>query len=364
MGSARWLAIVFLPVMLARGNAGAQSERVPSPTGVLLTAVVAARDRASATGDGASTLHLAPGDRDALAFWLAAHGRGPLHARGLSDRQIGVPFFPIDYAIVPAPWPATVATLPPAPVHAPIPAATQQPAPLRRSFLGGLLAATVPDLPINIPVASTSSSSSSTIQNADGSISQTTSNSGASVNVGVNPWAVVGALIDATSAHNVPEPPSVPWRSLVFGASRLGARSSTVVVTRGFAAVRNDGTEGVACISFTNNASQSLREVDVDIEIIDKLGFIKRVAPLRRAGLVAAGASAGGPENVQDVASARGNCVIDGENTLTDLTDPFAGAAAILYAVRSVAYADGSTWLQPGANPWPLTAQSRGAPAP
>ena len=347
-------AIVLLGLTLARGDVNAQPElNVPSPTAALLTAVAAVRDTASATGDSASAPQLAPGDRDALAFWLAAHGRGPLHARGLNDRQIGVPFYPIDYAIVPAPWPATVATLPPAPVDAPVPVATQQPAPRRRSFLGGLLAATLPDLPIHIPVASTSSSSSSTTQNADGSISQTTSNSGASVSVGVNPWAVVGSLIDAAPAHNVPQPPSVPWRSLVFGASRLGAPSPTVAVTRGFAAVRNDGTQGIACISFTNHASQPLREVDVDIEIIDELGLIKRVAPLRRTGVVAAGASAGGPENVQDVASARGNCVIDGENTLTDLTDPFAGAAAVLYAVRAVAYADGSTWLQPGANLWP-----------
>jgi len=58
---------------------------------------------------------------------------------------------------------------------------------------------------------------------------------------------------------------------------------------------------------------------------------------------------------VQDVASARDNCVIDGENTLTDLSDPFNGASAVLYAVRAVTYADGSTWLQPGANRWSAT---------
>lgn len=332
------------------------SLNLPSPSAALVATVAASRNDSASTLAQASTLPLAAGDRDALVFWLASHGRGPLHAQGLTDQQIGVPVYPIDYAIVPAPWPQTVAMLPSAPPQAiPTAAPTQPPAHQHHNFLGGLLAAALPDLPINIPVASSSNSSSSTTQNADGSISQTTSSSGTSVSVGVNPWAVVGSLIDASTAHGAPQAPPVAWRSLVFGASNLGAGPSPVAVTRGFAAVRNDGREGIACVSFTNETQRPLREVDIDVEILDGLGFIQRVAPLRRTGLVAGGASAGGPENAQDLASARGNCVIDGENTLADTTDPFAGASAVVYAVRGVTYANGATWLRIGANRWPVT---------
>lgn len=123
-------------------------------------------------------------------------------------------------------------------------------------------------------------------------------------------------------------------------------------MTRGFAAVRNDGTEGLACISFANTTQKAATEIDVDIEILDSLGFIRRVAPLRLSGSFAPGAQVGGPANVEDVGSARANCVIDGENTLADTTDPFSGSQAVVYSVRRVKFADGTAWLQPGANPW------------
>jgi hypothetical protein len=139
---------------------------------------------------------------------------------------------------------------------------------------------------------------------------------------------------------------------LLFAASTLGGDGSNISITHGFAAVRNDGTEGLACVSFTNNAQKTANEIDVDIEIIDTLGFLKRAAPLRLRGSFAPGAEVGGPANVQDVNSARGNCVIDGENTLVDTTDPFSGAQAVVYSVRRVAFTDGTQWLQPGANPW------------
>lgn len=54
---------------------------------------------------------------------------------------------------------------------------------------------------------------------------------------------------------------------------------------------------------------------NVPPEIINTLGFIRRVVPLRRNGSFAPGTEVGGPANVQDVGSARANCVIDGENT-------------------------------------------------
>jgi hypothetical protein len=320
-----------------------------TPSPALLDAIQAFR--AGATSPPVQALS-AP-ERDALTFWIDAHGRGPLHALGVTDQQIGIPLYPIDYALTSAPWPPTV---PPLAVPTPMPVNTPTPAPKRSNGLGaisGLLGAALPAL--QIPVASSSSSSSSsTTTNIPGGTetNSTYSNSSTSVSVGVNPWGVVSSLIDAPSANAAPQPPSVPWRSLLFASSTLGNGGSGVTVTHGFAAVRNDGTEGLACISFVNNNPQPANEIDVDIEILDTLGFIHRVAPLRLTGSFAPGAEIGGPKSVEDINAARENCVIDGERRLDDPSDPFAGASAVIYAVRRVRFADGTTWLQPGANPW------------
>jgi hypothetical protein len=233
----------------------------------------------------------------------------------------------------------------------PAPASTPKAAPQQHTF--GLLGALLPAL--HIPIASSSNSSSQTTTTTipNGTQTQTTTqSSGTSVGIGVNPWAIVGSLIDASSAHDAAQPPALPWRSLVFAASTLGSDGSGIAITRGFAAVRNDGTEGLACVSFANRTQKAASEIDVDIEMLDTLGFIRRVAPLRLSGAFAPGVEVGGPANVQEVDAARANCVIDGENSLANSTDPFASAQAVVYSVRRVRFADGTQWLQPGANSW------------
>jgi len=340
---------------------------VPSPTPALADALNSARnasmtDLAAWAAGAAPTAAIATAtskiqalsapDRDAMMYWLSSHGRGALHARGASDEQIGVPFYAIDYVLVPAPWPSTIQRLV-APASAPAPTSSPTPAPRRPSPFGNLLGAALPQL--QIPVASSSSSSSQTtttnIPNGT-ETNTTTQSSSSSVSIGVNPWAVVGSLIDASNAQVAQQPPSEPWRGLLFAASTLGGGGSGIAVTRGFAAVRNDGNDGLACISFANNNQKTATEIDVDIEILDTLGFIRRVEPLRLTGSFAPGVEVGGPSSVQDLSRARANCIIDGEQHLDDSTDPFAGAQAVLYSVRRVRFADGTQWLQPGANPW------------
>ncbi len=321
---------------------------LPVPSPALLDALNAVRATSNAPLN-AKLASLAPPERDAMTYWLGSHGRGPLHALGATDAQIGVPYYAIDYNLTPAPWPSTVQQL-----AAPPPAPTEPPtsAPRRHSPFN-VLGAVLPEL--QIPVASSSSSSShtTTTNTPNGSETNTTTeSSGSSVSIGVNPWAVVGALIDASSAHTTQPAPSEPWRGLTFASSTLGTGGSGIRVTRGFAAVRNDGTEGLACISFANGTQKIANEIDVDIEILDTIGFIRRVAPLRLRGSFAPGAEVGGPANIQDVNSARGNCVIDGENALANMTDPFSNAGAVVYSVRRVVFQDGTTWLQPGANTW------------
>jgi hypothetical protein len=162
-------------------------------------------------------------------------------------------------------------------------------------------------------------------------------------------------LIDAGSAHGSAQSPSSAWRQIPFGASTLSEAGSPsqIAVTAGIASVRYDGTQGFACLSFVNHAPQAVTEVDVDILVIDGLGFLKRALPLRRTGTFASGAAVDGPTSLHDVGSSRPNCVIDGNGAIADPTDPFAKAVAVGYAIRRVTYADGTSWIEPGANPWP-----------
>lgn len=350
----------------------ATAQNVPTPSQSLLDAVTTARSTGLAqlvawapqillpAGPGPVTpaetkiLALIPPDRDAILYWLNGHGRAALHAQGAADKNIGVPYYPIDYAIVPAPFPSSVTPLAVPAVAAPA-APKPTPAPRARSRFG-LLGALLPSL--QIPVASSSNSSTTTTTSQNGNstqVDQTTQSSGSSVSIGGNPWEAIGSLIDASTDRSsgpapAPTPPS--WRNLPFATSLQSAPGSQIIVNRGFAAVRNDGTEGVACISFVNQSPKAVTQVDFDIEILDGLGLIKRVQALRRDGSFSPGAEVGGPRGPQTISEARANCVIDGENNLTDLTDPFSNASAVAYAVRQVFYADGTSWLQPGANPW------------
>jgi hypothetical protein len=319
---------------------------VPPPSSTLVAALLALRQSPPPDPVAWATQlpNLAPPDRDALVYWLSAHGRAALHAQGATDAQIGIPIYAIDYALVPAPFPASVVPLPAAPVPTPPPA----PAPRRRSFWGLLAAAALPT--IVAPIAHSSSSSSST--SPDGS-ETTTQSSSTSVSVGVDTGALVSSLIDASTAHGSSQSPSSAWRQLPFGAMSVSAASpSQITVTHGIASVRYDGTQGFACLSLVNNAPQPATEVDVDIQIVDGYGFLKRVLPLRRVATFTPGVAVEAPTSLRDVRAPRPGCVMDGEGDAADATDPFAAAAVIGYTVREVKYADGTAWLEPGANAW------------
>lgn len=335
--------------------AGAQTIPAPSPALVDVLAAARASDMpglvawaqhqsapaassADITPIATKILALAPGDRDALLYWLDAHGRGALHAQGASDRQIGIPYYPLDYTIVPAPLPGSVTPLVIPPPPTPQPTA----APQHHSHGGGLLGLLLPS--INVPVASSSSSSTSTTTSQNGNateIDQTTQSSSSSVSVGVNPAAVLGSLIDAagnTESH--PSSSAPPWRSLRMTASPFYDPAGPVSVTSAFAATRNDNASSLACIGFTNASAKPITRVDVDVEVLNGLGLIKNVQQLRRVGSVAPGGHAGGDLGPQSDDERRANCV------------SFSGATALAYSVREVYFDDGTTWLAPGANAW------------
>jgi hypothetical protein len=334
------VVVVLFAITIACAPAGAFSAPAPSPA--LIAALGALRattaDPVAWAATAPEVAALTPPDHDALLYWLGGHGRGPLHAQGATDAQIGVPYYALDYALVAAPWPSSVPPLPPQP---PLPKPPPPPAPHHRSFW-------------NFVAAVEHSSSSSTTTSADGSTTTTTS-SGTDVSVGVNTGALLASLIDASAAHGSAQSPSSEWRQVPFGAATLDAADSPahVRVTRGIASVRFDGTQGFACLSFVNDAAQPATEVDIDIEVLDGFGLMKRALALRRTGSFAPGAAVDGPTALRDVRAAQPNCVIDGDGTIADPTDPFAGAFAIGYAIRHVTYADGSAWNEPGANPWP-----------
>ena len=134
--------------------------------------------------------------------------------------------------------------------------------------------------------------------------------------------------------------------------SKLSSADAPVKIARGFAARRLDGTEGLACISFVNNANQPATEVDVDVEILDQRLQLRDVEKLARSGSFAPGDEINGPTHPRDVTTERKNCVIDGEGSLVNLRDPFKYARAVAVSVRRVVFADGSSWMEPGANTW------------
>ncbi len=333
-------------------TAAVLAQTAPAPTQALIDVLAEARAAdtgalaAWAQGRSASPaitplvdkiLALAPPDRDAVLFWLDGHGRRGLHARGLTDAQIGVPYYPIDYTIAGAPLPGSIAPIAIPPPPTPVPT----PAPQHHANLG-FLGAVLPW--VNVPVASSSSSSTSTSTSQNGNsteIDQTTNSSSTSVSVGVNPGAVLASLLGAAADHGShPSSSPPPWRAVHFLASPLSDPASPVIVTHGFAAVHNDGSGGIACVAIANHSAKTVTQVDVDFEILNGLGLIRNVQPLRRMGTVAPGAEAGGDVGPQSEEEQRANCV------------PFTGATSVQYAVRQVFFDDGTSWLQPGANAW------------
>ncbi len=281
-------------------------------------------------------LNLDDQSKNAILLWLNGRGRSALHALGMSDQQIGVPYYPLDYAInVPA-------------------GAVPSPDPPVRNDRRGLFGAVLPALSIPIASSTTSSSSSqtTTTPTANGYSQDTTSSSSSTtVGVGVNVWGLVGSLVNAATKNASPATPP-PWRDVPFGTSILNAPDAPVRIDGGFASVRNDGTEGIACISFTNTSPKTINELDVDVQPLNNAGMLIRAVALRRAGSFAPNQRVGGPSDVQNVAHERANCVIDGEGALADTADPFSGASSVAYAVRRVLFSDGTSWIEPGANPW------------
>lgn len=211
------LGTVLFAALLLWSRASAQplmTPALPPPSSELLAAVDAARfgpmsalvawatraQPSDASGGPLEALetqvmNLAPGDRDALLYWLQSHGRAALHARGASDAQIGPAYFSIDYSVVPGPWPATVVPLS---LPNPPPLPTPTPAPQHHTGFFNTLASMIPGG--QVPIASSSSSSTTTTNNADGS--QTTTSQGSSVSVGVDTQALISSLVDAASAHS------------------------------------------------------------------------------------------------------------------------------------------------------------------
>jgi len=285
-------------------------------------------------------------DAEALRTWLAGHGRDALHAAGATDAEIGPPVSPIDYHIA---WLGRAPTPPPP---------TPTPAPKRKGGLfGGLLAAAVPPLKLVLGGSSSSSSSTTTTPTETGYHSETTtSSSSTQVSVGLNPVGLLGMLADAASSRPAPSTNSHPnqaellhWHKIVLGRfSGSSPESGGISVKRGLAAVRNNYADGAACIAFVNEGAKTVTRVDFDLTFIDSSGYLQTMA-LDRSGHFVRGVLVDGPEHESLITREEQNCAFLGSPSPGAAPiSSLARAEGLIYAVRRVVYADGTSWTPAG----------------
>jgi hypothetical protein len=356
----RWLILGLVGAVFAMPfPALSQPEASPS-----LVAALHAVRTADANAVEAQIRALDGLDREALLFWLRSHGRDALHQRGATDKQIGPPWYPIDYKII---W-----TTVPAGFTNPLAAATPTPEPAKQggsNFMRGLFGF-VSGLPLpNVSVPIASSSSSSTKTWVEGNTRHTETHSSSSqVSAQVNVSGLVGMLAQAAeqSGSHVPEEPKAPnlrWTLLEFGRPPAEPHDSGILVHHGVAGVRNN-SEGAACVSFTNQNPKTIREVDFDFTFIDRYDRSLQTMALRRVGLVAQNGTVDAPHDLTPPAKVlreASNCVMMGHVKPNAAPIPsLIRAAALAYGVRRVVFEDGTVWQRPGTNAWPPSSELPG----
>ncbi|HEY1428836.1 MAG TPA: hypothetical protein VGF18_04645, partial [Candidatus Tumulicola sp.] len=118
-----------------------------------------------------------------------------------------------------------------------------------------------------------------------------------------------GRLNAATpSPSPSPSPTPNPYRSLVFASQSLdGGNEHGVEVTRGFAAVKRDGTAVVACVSFKNTSNKVMRRVEFEFPIEGRNGGTVGTMNLDRNGEFSPNVSIEGWRDVSDWQSGMGH---------------------------------------------------------
>jgi hypothetical protein len=161
--------------------------------------------------------------------------------------------------------------------------------------------------------------------------------------------ALASARLDAATPSPSPSPSPTPnpYRSLTFASESLDRGNEYgVEVTRGFAAVRRDGTAIVACVSFKNVTDKVMRRIQFEFPIIGHNGGDLGSMHLDRSGEFSPNVGIEGWQSLGDWQSGMGhrgyndNCTQLKRNMAAA---PLLRAASVSYRVVQVEFADGTT---------------------
>jgi hypothetical protein len=143
-----------------------------------------------------------------------------------------------------------------------------------------------------------------------------------------------------------PSPTPNPFRSLNFASATLNqGPEGHIEVIGGFAAAKRDGKAAIACVSFKNTATLVVRRVVFDFSLMGPRGRELGSLQLDRRGEFSPGIDINGWSSLsawQGGVGHRGygdNCTLLQQGVASA---PILQAAAIVYRLRRVEYADGS----------------------
>lgn len=143
-----------------------------------------------------------------------------------------------------------------------------------------------------------------------------------------------------------------PWRELQFVTDSLGdpAVPGPIQVSGGFGAARRDGKSVMGCVTFTNTAPQAATSIVFSFSLKDGNGNLVGTIPFVRTGTFSTGIGI----HTWDSFSSWNSGLANGGYAANCVTKnsgvaalPIIEARFMTYSVRSVTFADGTTWQQP-----------------
>jgi hypothetical protein len=144
-----------------------------------------------------------------------------------------------------------------------------------------------------------------------------------------------------------PSPTPNPYRSITFASTTLDKEADYGVdVTRGFAAVKRDGTAIVACVSFKNVTNKTMRLVQFEFSIAGRNGGDLGTMQLDRTGEFSPNVGIEGWHDLSDWQGGMGhrgyndNCAQLKKNFAAA---PLLRAAGVSYKVVRVDFTDGTS---------------------
>lgn len=162
-----------------------------------------------------------------------------------------------------------------------------------------------------------------------------------------------------------PNPQPTDWRSVPFALAPGANDASGIAIDGGFAAVKNDGTAEVHCLTFRNTNPKSAVSITFTYAFYGASDNMLSNGVNMRSGTFSSGISIGGPKNLSDYQTLRGG--VGNKDALQNCWMQSSGIANLSYlqatyvtvAVTAVRFDDGTTWppaahtAQPAATPQP-----------